>query len=156
MQERDQLPTSPEPDTARLLSPVDIVETFAEIYAAERINEALEYVAPNARYVLHIDGAPPPYGGETVGTPALRELLATFRREFDYVLFNCRTMSASGDTVRQRLEFIYRHRKSGATLSGNARLVWIVRDGLIVDCAEYHDAAMVAAFLNYFAGEPPA
>ncbi|MFZ4783678.1 MAG: nuclear transport factor 2 family protein, partial [Armatimonadaceae bacterium] len=115
--------------------------------------EAMALLADDCIYVLHIPESALPYGGETRGKAAIRATLLQMRRDFVDIVHRTTTLSFANELVRQRLEFIFRHRSSGQRLSGTGRLVWTVRDGLIVRCEEYHDGPRLAAFFNLFGRE---
>jgi ketosteroid isomerase-like protein len=78
--------------------------------------------------------------------------MLTMRQQFDYLLFRPHNFVANGDAVRVRVEHVYRHKRSGELISGNFRAVFVVRDGLIARCDEYHDRALVEAFMRLFGG----
>jgi ketosteroid isomerase-like protein len=64
------------------------------------------------------------------------------------------SISSKGDVVRYQVEFMYRHRQSGETLSGRFRMVMRVKDGLLIRADEYHDRPKVEAFMRLFGAGP--
>ncbi len=126
------------------------IRQFVIAWAAEDIDASVRLIAEDAVYVLHISNEVLPFAGETVGKANIEAALRLIRKQFEYLLFRPYNFVADGDKVRLRVEHIYRHRASGELLSGNFRLVFEVRDGLIVKCNEYHDRAMVEAFMRLF------
>lgn len=94
-----------------------------------------------------------PFAGEMAGKTAIEASLREMRRQFEYLVYRPHNLVADGDVVRLRVEHIYEHRASGAVLSGNFRLVFTVREGKIVRGEEYHDRAMVEAFMRLFAAQ---
>ena len=50
--------------------------------------------------------------------------------------------------MRVQVQFVYHHRETGGNLSGSKRLVFTVKNDLIVRVEEFHDAAMVEAFMR--------
>ena len=50
--------------------------------------------------------------------------------------------------VRVQVSFVYHHRRTGENLVGTKRLVIRLKDGLIVRVDEYHDAALIEAFMR--------
>ncbi len=113
----------------------------------------MQYIAEDAVYALHISEDLLPFGGETVGRANIELAFRQMRDQFDYLVFRPHNFSSDGDTVRLRVEHMYRHRASGAVLSGNFRLVMQVRDGKVTRCEEYHDRAMVETFMRLFGGK---
>jgi ketosteroid isomerase-like protein len=134
----------------------EIVEAFMALYNEGRIADACEaHLALDAIYRLHIDETAAPFGGATVGRGPILAVLTELHEEFDYVLFATRTMAAADGVVRQRLEYILRHRDTNVRLDGIGRFVWTVRDGMIVACDEYQDAAKLEAFFQLFSQRKP-
>lgn len=127
-----------------------VIESFNKLWAAGDLEAAMSLVAGDAIYVLHVAEAALPFGGETRGKDAIRQAFLKMRSDFDYVLYRPFPMVVDGDMARGQVEFMYRHRKSGEQMSGRFRLVWTVRNGLIVRCEEYHDAAKIEAFMRLF------
>lgn len=108
------------------------------------------WVAKDCVYALYISGELLPYGGETAGRANIEAVLRQVRLDFEYLLYRPLNLKANGGIVRFQVEFMYRHRRSGETLSGRFRLVMRVKDGLIVRADEYHDRAKVEAFMRLF------
>lgn len=129
----------------------DTVRRFVKAWAGGDIDEAMGLVADDATYALYISKDALPFGGETAGRAGIEACLREMRARFAYLVFRPYNIVADGDTVRLRVEHMYRHRKSGEILSGRFRLVVKVRDGLLVRADEYHDRAMVETFMRLFA-----
>lgn len=129
------------------------VEDFNAARENDDIDGALACFADDAVYVLHIADTALSFGGEKSGKDAIRSAFDRMRSDFDFILYRPFPLSGDGEAVRGQVEFIYRHKHSGEHLSGRFRLVWTVRDGLIVRCEEYHDAARIEAFMRLFGGE---
>lgn len=126
----------------------DIARRFLAVWAAGDIDACMDFLAEDAVYTLYISREAVPFGGETAGRQNIEAALRLIRRQWEYLLFRPHNFVAKGDTVRVRVEHMYRHRASGAVLSGNFRLVFKMRDGLLVRADEYHDRAMVEAFVR--------
>ena len=108
----------------------------------------MEYTNENIVYALYISETALPYGGETRGKANIRNVLYAILAEFDYLMYEPTIVAVDGDVVRAQVQFIYHHRLTGENLSGSKRLVFTVRDGLIVRIEEFHDAGMVEAFMR--------
>lgn len=130
----------------------ETVRRFIKVWASGDIDASLRFIADDAVYALYISREVLPFGGETVGLANIERTLRLMRSQWDYLLFRPRAVVAIIDTVRVRVEHMYRHRASGEVLSGNFRIIFRVRDNLIVRADEYHDRAMVEAFMRLHAG----
>jgi ketosteroid isomerase-like protein len=128
----------------------DTVRRFFEAWINNDVDAAMRFVADDAVYALYISKELLPFGGETVGRAGIEAALREARRQFEYLVFRPFRYVTSGGTVRLRVEFMYRHRASGEVLSGRFRMVMEVRGGLILRADEYHDRAMVEAFLRLY------
>ncbi len=131
--------------------PEDVVRSFHAAWAPGDLDTAIKLLAEGAVYNLYISEDLLPVGGETIGRAAIEAGLRTVRQQFEYLLYRPGNLSVDGNVVRHQVEFMYRHRKSGETLTGRFRMVLRVEDGLIVSADEYHDRAKVEAFLRLFA-----
>jgi ketosteroid isomerase-like protein len=130
----------------------ETVRRFLKAWATGDTERSIPYIAEDAVYALHISNEVLPFGGETVGRPAIEAALRMMREQFDYLLFRPHNFVSDGDAVRVRVEHMYRHKASGEVLAGNFRAVFLVRDGRIGRCDEYHDRAMVESFMRLFGG----
>lgn len=130
----------------------ETIRQFLTIWASGDVEASASFIADDCVYALYISSEALPFAGETVGKANIVGALHLMRVQFDYLLFRPHHYVSEGDTVRLRVEHMYRHRASGEVLSGNFRLVFEVRDGLIARADEYHDRAMVEAFIRLVSG----
>lgn len=114
------------------------------------IDGAMELCGPDVVYSLNIDREVMAFAGEAVGKPAVHASFKLLRKEFDYLVVRPKAYLQEGDRVRIPVEFFYRHRASGETISGTMRLVLTWRGGLIRRIDEFADAALVEAFVRLF------
>lgn len=137
----------------------DLVAGFMAAHAAGDVDRAVDdYIAADAVYTLHVDHENGPVGGRVEGSEAIRACLKRYHVIFEYIVFRGHTVSACDGIVRQRLEYILRHRASNERWSGHGRLVWTASHGRLSRCEEYLDEAMLQTFFRLFgAGEdvPP-
>lgn len=131
-------------------SPEETVKSFNAAWVAGDIERSLAHVHEDAVYALYLSDELLPFAGETRGRAAIEASLREMRRQFKYLLYRPHNLITEGDVVRLRVEHIYRHLASGELLGGTFRLVFTVRDGLVVRAEEYHDRAMVEAFMRLF------
>lgn len=130
------------------MEPIEVVRTFLRAWVDNDVPTAMTFIAPDARYILYISNDLLPFGGETAGRDNIERVLRQIRVDYEYLLFRPYNFKVDGDVVRLRVEFMYRHVASGEVLSGRFRLIMRLRDGLIVQADEYHDRALVEAFLR--------
>ncbi|WP_072394083.1 nuclear transport factor 2 family protein [Hyphomicrobium sp. CS1GBMeth3] len=128
------------------------VKRFFEAWIKNDVDAAMRFVADDCVYALYISQEALPFAGESVGRDSVEAALREARRQFRYLVFRPYNYNVRGDTVRFRVEFMYRHNASGEILSGRFRMVMQLRDGRIVRADEYHDRAMVEAFMRLFGG----
>lgn len=133
-----------------MLTAEEVVRRFNAYWIAGDIEAAIQFVAEDCVYALYISDEVLPFGGETRGRDNIKAAFRMMRDQFEYVLYRPKILKVDRDMVRQRVEFMYRHRKSGETLSGNFRLILLVKDGRLVRGDEYHDRAMVETFMRLF------
>ena len=136
--------------TLTSVTPIEVVSRFNEAWAVKDVDTAMACVAEDAVYALYISGELLPTGGETVGRDNIQAALLKIRECFEYLLYRPLHLHAKGDVVRYQVEFMYRHRQSGETLSGRFRMVMRVKDGLLIRADEYHDRPKVEAFMRLF------
>jgi ketosteroid isomerase-like protein len=125
-----------------------IVESFFTSWAAQDVELAAMHFHEDMVYELHSATRELPYSGVTRGKAACRDLLFTIIKDFDYLKYEPHIIGVEDDVVRAQVSFIYRHRQSGEVLEGTRRLVFRLRDGLIVRMDRYHDAKLVDAFIR--------
>ena len=116
----------------------------------------MELFAEDAAYTLHISESLLPFAGSTVGREAIGGQLRAMLHDWDYLVFRpgaARANVDQPDKVHCQVQFIYRHRATGSELSGQMRLVCTVEDGLVKTVDEFHDAALVEAFLRLMQSE---
>lgn len=115
---------------------------------------AMTTIAEDAVWHLHLSDHTVPFGGPSVGRDAIRASYFNILKDWDYIQYQPQILDTVGDTVRYRIAFQYRYRRTGATLSGSCRGTVVVKDGLINRIDEYHDAALINAFMR-MADPPP-
>ena len=125
-----------------------IVRSFFLCWGAQDIELAAMHFHEDMVYELHSVTAELPYCGVTSGRAACRDLLFTIIRDFDYLKYEAHINSVEDDVVRAQVSFSYRHRQSGEVLDGTRRLVFRIKDGLIIRMDRYHDDERVDAFIR--------
>lgn len=125
-----------------------VVDEFLRNWLAQDIEGTVATGAEDIVFALHISNDALPFGGETHGRDACRSLLYTILADFDYLRYEPVVLGEEDGVVRVQVSFHYHHRRTGENLIGTKRLVFKVRDGLIVRLDEYHDAGFVEAFMR--------
>jgi ketosteroid isomerase-like protein len=125
-----------------------IVVSFLKCWIAQDVELTVAHAADDVVYALHISKEALPFGGETHGKERIRGVLYAILADFDYLKYEPVILGAQDDMVRVQVSFIYHHRRTGEDLVGSKRLVIKLRDGLIARVDEYHDAALVEAFMR--------
>lgn len=122
-----------------------------DLYAAwtERDMEAFfAHVHDDVVYVLHLDPALIPMGGQHRGRAAFRAVLDQFNATFSYLRFNRSLFKQSGNVVTFRVHYSCLHKASGQILSGSYTAEVTVRNQQIVRIEEFPDQGFVQAFFR--------
>jgi len=129
-------------------SALEIVEALLARWRDDPAGCMDKYIARDIVYLLNVSAELHRLGGETVGWDAVRAKMLGIRDEFDYVVYRPRIFGVRGNTVRARIEFIYRHKRTGELLTGTFRSELTVEDGMIVRVAEFVDAPLLESFMR--------
>lgn len=125
-----------------------VAASFLACWSVQDVEMTLQHVDESVVYALYISETALPFGGETRGKANCRDVLYAILADFDHLKYEPAIVGVKGDVVRARVEIAYRHRQTGGMLTGSKRLLITVKNGLIVRVEEYHDAAMVEAFMR--------
>jgi hypothetical protein len=131
--------------------PRTVVETFARYWSVQDVQMACSVLADDCVLTMNIAQTLLPFAGEKRGREAIEAALHTILAEWDYIRFEFTIVSINGALARCKIDYVYRHRRSGADLSGTSRLNIAVGEDGITRIDEYHDAAMVEAFVHFLA-----
>ena len=127
-----------------------VIEEGLDAWASGDLEKTLDYFSDDVVYTLHLEEEAVPLAGENVGKAALRAAFAGTRAAFEYILFRRMPLTVDGNRAHNQVEFMFRHYGTGETLTGRARFVWRVENGLITRCQEHHDAERIRAFMRLF------
>jgi ketosteroid isomerase-like protein len=125
-----------------------VVASFFARWGVQDIELTLALFHDSFVYKVHASRDVLPFSGETRGKEANRELMFTILADFDIPVYEPLFIRVTGNVARVHVRFVYWHRATGEVLEGTRRLVFIVRDGLILRIDGYHDDRLVAAFLR--------
>jgi ketosteroid isomerase-like protein len=126
----------------------EIVMSFFASWGVQDVELAVEHFHEDIVYEIHVTAAELPFGRLTRGKAGCRDAMFSILRDFDYLKYEPTINSIDGDTVRAHVAFKYRHRPTGETLEGTRRLVFRLKDGLILRIDGYHDARLFETFLR--------
>jgi ketosteroid isomerase-like protein len=132
-------------------SALEVTETLLGRWRVDPGGCMASFVATDVVYTLNVSPDALPLGGETRGWDAVNAKMLGIREVFDYLVYKPRIFAVRGNEVRARIDFIFRHKRSGELLSGQMRSVFQVRDGYIVRVDEYVDAPLIESFMRLFA-----
>ncbi|WP_378949551.1 nuclear transport factor 2 family protein [Mesorhizobium sp. ANAO-SY3R2] len=130
----------------------DIVRTFYADYLKRDIDAAVAQIADNVTFDWKV-GADhiKEYTGSVVGKQAFRDRLKALDAEFDYIDIDIFDFVASEDRAAVQIKLTMRHRKSQREFVIPIADFWTLRDGKVVEFAEYYDTALAQSIL---AGAP--
>ncbi len=126
----------------------DVIASFFASWGAQDVEWTLEHFHEEIVYEMHVDAAELPFFRVTRGREACRNALFSVLRDFDYLKYEPTINSVQGNTVRASIAFRYRHRPTGEVLEGTRRLVFRLKDGLIIRIDGYHDAKLFEVYMR--------
>ena len=126
-----------------------VLELMLQAWARQDFDEAAAWFADNAVYVLHLPTAVVATGGENRGRAAARRAFLSQPQIWRHCAFEPVLRPTDGDTVRATVRFAYLHVPSGEVLEGRKQLCATVALRRVQRLEEFHDEALVEAFLRY-------
>lgn len=106
-------------------------------------------IHPDIIYVLHLDPAVMPLGGEHRGKETFRTILDQLAATFAYLRFERSRYTQDGNVVRFHVDYSYLHKSSRQILSSSYLAEVTVVDRQIVRIEEFPDAGFVEAFFRF-------
>jgi ketosteroid isomerase-like protein len=125
-----------------------LIDTAMGYYAAGDVDQLITTCSDDIVYQLYICPSASPFGGASRGKDAVKSAFFDVLAIFDCLQFRPVVLDVRDGVARVQTQFVYLHRASGERLSGSMRLVCTIRDDLICRMDEYHDDAMVQAFMR--------
>jgi ketosteroid isomerase-like protein len=126
----------------------DVIASYFACWSVQDVERTAEHFHHSVIYELHVADSQLPLGRVRRGKAECRDALFEILKDFDYLKYEATIISVVGNTVRASVAFKYRHRPTGEILEGTRRLVFKVRDGLILRIDGYHDARLVEVFMR--------
>ena len=131
--------------------PARALTGFCEAWARRDKAMALTFAADGIAYNMTVPEETLPFGGLTVGRPAMSDRLQSLLDQFDTVSFDFALTVADREMARGQATFCFRHKVTGVEIDGVMRLIAWVRGGQMVSFDEFHDVDRVRAFMRLVA-----
>jgi len=126
----------------------EVIATTFKYWAAGDVDMSVSMLADDVVHQLYVAQTVFPFGGAHRGIDEVRQFLFSVLEMFDVVSFEATHIRVEGDRGSAQCRFDYIHRASGERLCSTARFVITFRDGLIASMDEYHDEALLSAFMR--------
>ena len=131
--------------------PVTVVSGMWDAWSRRDLAGTLAFFDAQSEYAMFIPEEVLPFGGTTTGIRSIADRLQTILDQFDTLRYDPRSIRPLGNTVSAMVDYVFRHKVTGETLEGSMRHVATVRNGRLVRLEEYHDVALVRAFMRLVA-----
>ena len=129
-----------------------IVQSCYSAWAARNVEGVLANLSDRCVNDLHLPVDVVAFAGRHVGKAAIGHCLRAIIEEFSFLAYAVDWLTVDGETARARVVYYYRHNESGDQLEGFMRRVWLVQARKVVGLDEFHDVALVKAFLEMVRG----
>lgn len=127
---------------------VELIETALKYWRVQDVEALLSTFADNVVYHVYTFQEDTPRFTEFGSKDAVRAVLYDVLAAFDYLFYSSDLLELRNGVARVQSQFVLRHRVSGESLSGSKRQRIQVANGRIVRIDEYHDVAMINAFVR--------
>ncbi|MEQ1696921.1 MAG: hypothetical protein ABL901_13880 [Hyphomicrobiaceae bacterium] len=127
---------------------VALIERALMYWRVQDVESMLSTYADGIVYHVYTFQEASPQFAEFAGKEAVRAVLYDILADFDYLFYASDLIELRDGVARVQSRFVLRHRGSGESLSGSKRQRIHVANGVIVRIDEYHDVAMVDAFMR--------
>lgn len=125
-----------------------VVTSFFACWRVQDVEMTAAHFHPEAVYTIHNGPDATPLTGEYRGPEGCRNLGYAVLRELDYLAYEGIIRGVEDDVVRARVFFRYRHRATGYTIDGTRRLLFVVKDRLILSLDTFEDSPRFEAFMR--------
>lgn len=127
---------------------ISVLEKTLMYWAAGDVEMTVSLMNEDVVYRLYIDEAVVAFAGEHRGKEAVRHFLFSVLEMFDQIEYVPLQVRSEGEGCSARCWFHYVHRASGERLRSTLRLIVGFKDGKIETMDEYHDQALIEAFVR--------
>ncbi len=125
-----------------------VISEFNLAYQTGDIDRAFGFVADDCVFTMHFAEDLVQHAGCWEGASQIRQAIDMARSNYQYLVYQPVITRVDDDTVRVRVDFIGWHRASGEQLSMTFTQTFVVQNGKIIRCDEYHDRAKLEAFFR--------
>lgn len=125
-----------------------LIEDSLRYWRVQDVELTLSTYADDVVYRLYTFQNQEPGFADLRGKDAVRTALYDILSQFDYLSYTSDILDVSDGVGRVQSRFVLRHRMSGESLSGSKRQRIAIAAGEIVRIDEYHDLALVNAFMR--------
>jgi ketosteroid isomerase-like protein len=132
-----------------------VIEAVLRFWSVQDVEQTLACFSDDIVYQLYMCRSATPFGGEVIGIDDVRDLLFDILADFDYVRYEPTVLSVHDGVARIQTAYVLRHRASGEELGGSKRFICTLQNQRITRVFEYHDVALVEAFLRHAKGVAP-
>ena len=126
----------------------ELIETTLRFWRVHDVEQTLVTIADDIVYQIYTAQSATPLSGQTSGKEAFGDFLYELLAHFDYLSYEPTILEVHDGVARIQTQYVLRHRASGETLEGSKRSVCTITNDLIARIDEYHDAALVEAFMR--------
>ncbi len=124
-----------------------VIEGLMAAWWRQDAEAVLCHFADSIFYTVHEPESMAEHEARIVGKSQMRIHLHDVRATWQFLYLAPMTLVANGQDVRGQVMFLSVHRRTGLRYSGTKRFEWRVEDGLVIECAKFHDCARLKAFL---------
>jgi ketosteroid isomerase-like protein len=138
--------------------PTDTLSTVEAIYAAWQARDlpaTLALMADDMVFALHVPREVLPIGGETVGKAAVGVALQGLLDTYDFLAYEPGPIAVEGSSATGEVHFRYRQKATGDVIDSRLRHRWTIEAGKTRRLDEWHDLAVVTAYLTRVAANLP-
>jgi ketosteroid isomerase-like protein len=129
-------------------SNLEVIQAALKYWRVQDVEALLSTYADDVVYHVYTFQDATPRFAEFGSKEAVRALLYDVLAAFDYLFYASDLLELRDGVARVQSQFVLRHRLSGESLSGSKRQRIQVANDKIVRIDEYHDIAMVNAFMR--------
>lgn len=125
-----------------------VVENIYAAWQARNLSQVLQLLADDMVFALHIPREVLAIGGETIGKPAVKAALQGLLDTYDFLAYEPGPIAVDGPKANGEVRFRYRQKTTGEIIDSRMRHQWLVETGQAKRLDEWHDVAVVTAFLD--------
>ena len=134
------------PDSSRHRA---LVQSVLDYWRVQDVERTLSALSEDILYQLYTFHDARPSLQLLTGKDAVRTMMFEVLAQFDYLRYEPTVLDVSSGVARVQIQFDLRHRTTGERLIGSKRQFYVIGDHVITRINEFHDTALVSAFLRF-------